>query len=118
MANPAQRRDGNGRFKPDHRTRNLAIAAATVIGVGAAAVAGALKAGLLDRFFPSKEGHDAPDLAIDRARPDADDRAPEAFRPDPTAVPAGADREALRPAAGVDKGFTADRQSEELRPAD
>lgn len=107
MSNPKQRRDSHGRFKPDHRTRNLAIGAATIVGVGAAAVVGALKAGLFDRFFPTMEGHDAPDLALDADAPGTD-RAPDAFRPDPTATPTASERESLRPPAGVDKGFMAD----------
>jgi hypothetical protein len=118
MSNPNQRRDSHGRFKPDHRTRNLAIGAATVVGVSAAAVVGALKAGLFDRFFPTMEGHDAPDLALDADRPGADDRAPDAFRPDPTAVPTTSERESLRPPAGVDRGFTEDKRTEELLPAE
>jgi hypothetical protein len=44
------------------------------------------------------EGHEAPDLALDAARPGTD-RAPEDFRPDPEAIPTGADREALKPAS-------------------
>lgn len=107
MSNPNQKRDSHGRFKPDHRTRNLAIGAATVVGVGAAAVVGALKAGLFDRFFPAIEGHDAPDLALDAA-PAGTDRAPDAFRPDPTATPTASERESLRVPPGVDKGFMAD----------
>lgn len=114
MSNPSQRRDSHGRFKPDHRTRNLAIGAATVVGVGAAALVGALKAGLFDRFFPTMEGHDAPDLALDADTPGTD-RAPDAFRPDPTAIPTAAERESLRPPAPVDKGFIAsDDRVEEL----
>ena len=117
MPNPSQRRGSNGRFKPDHTTRNRAIGAASVVGFAAAAVGAALRFGLLDRFFPAAEGHDAPDLALDRDRPDADDRAPDAFRPDPTAIPTAAERESLRPPAGVDKGFTEDKRSEELTAA-
>lgn len=40
----------------------------------------------------------APDLGLDRPRPDADDRAPVAFRPDPTAPVSAGEREKLRPA--------------------
>src|SRR3978361_1120741 len=111
MANARQTRGSNGRFKPDHSTRNRAIGAASVVGlaaaaavtrpqrtrtraIGAASVVGlaaaavgaALRFGLLDRFFPTMEGHDAPDLALDQDRPGADDRAPDAFRPHPTAT--------------------------------
>jgi len=38
-------------------------------------------------------------------------RAPEAFRPDPTAVPTDAEREALRPATGPAPTLVADRGS-------
>lgn len=107
MANTRQTRGSDGRFKPDHTTRNRAIGGATVVGLAAAAVGAALRFGLLDRFFPAKEGHEAPDLALD-AEPAGTDRAPEAFRPDPTAIPTAAEREALRPPEGVDKGFMAD----------
>jgi len=117
MSNPSQRRDSHGRFKPDHRTRNLAIGAATVVGFGAAAVVGALKSGLLDRFFPAIEGHDAPDMALDAAAPGTA-RAPDAFRPDPTATPSAGERESLRPPTGVERGFTEDKRSEELLPAE
>ncbi len=87
MSNPNQKRDNHGRFKPDHRTRNLAIGAAAVVGVGAVAVVGALRSGLLDRYFPAIEGHDAPDLALDTAT------------------------------AGVERGFTETARVEELQPA-
>jgi len=117
MANAKQIRDSHGRFKPDHTTRNRAIGAASVVGLAAAAVGAALRFGLLDRFFPAIEGHDAPDLALDAA-PAGADRAPDAFRPDPTATPTAAERESLRPPEGVDKGFTEDRRSEELQPAE
>jgi len=52
--------------------------------------------------------HSAPDLAPGAAV-SADARAPEAFRPDPTAVPTAEEREALRPATGPAPGFAADR---------
>lgn len=112
MANAKQTRDSHGRFKPDHTARNRAIGGATVIGLAAAAVGAALRFGLLDRFFPAKEGHDAPDLALDRARPGPGDRAPDAFRPDPDAPVPADKREALRPPTGVDRGFTEEKRSE------
>ena len=80
MSNPNQRRDSHGRFKPDHRTRNLAIGAATVVGVGAAAVVGALKAGLFDRFFPTMEGMTRPTWHSTLIGP-----APTTARPTPSA---------------------------------
>jgi len=63
-------------------------------------------------------GHPAPDLAA--ADPAADpgrapaaggERAPPAFRPDPTAIPTAAEREALRPATGSAPTLAADRGS-------
>lgn len=42
-------------------------------------------------------GHTAPDLALDHDR-EPGDRAPDAFRPDPTAAVPASEREALRPA--------------------
>ncbi|MEG8052625.1 hypothetical protein QP185_04085 [Sphingomonas aerolata] len=42
--------------------------------------------------------HAAPDLAPARPHPGPADRAPEAFRPDPTAVPTKAEYDSLRPA--------------------
>ncbi|HEX4695388.1 hypothetical protein [Sphingomonas sp.] len=117
MPNTNRARDSQGRFKADHRSRNLAFGAAAVIGFGAAAVGAAIRYGLLDRFFPASEGHDAPDLEGD-THPGPDSRAPEAFRPDPTAMPTAAERESLRPPPGVDTGFTEDMRSEELTTAE
>lgn len=94
----------SARFAPETSTRrHAAIAAATVAGV-AATVTAALKLGWLDRFFtaPGAVGgaeHAAPDLAPDAPTPGSA-RAPEAFRPDPTAPVSDAEREALRPATG------------------
>lgn len=110
-------RDSHGRFKTDHAVRNRAIGAASVVGLAAAAVGAALRLGWLDRFFPAREGHDAPDLALDAAAAGID-RAPDAFRPDPTAIPTGSERESLRPPPGVDKGFTEDRTTKELAAGD
>lgn len=114
MSNPRQHRDSHGRFAPDHRLRNRALGAATVVGLGAAAVGAAIRFGLLDRFFPTREGHAAPDLELDRNRPGPEDRAPDAFRPDPDAPVPPAEREALRPPPGVDRGFSEEKRSEEL----
>ena len=94
-----QKRDSHGRYKADHRARNIAIGTATTVGAIAGLVGAALRFGLLDRLFPAKEGHAAPDLAEDKPHPDGSARAPYDFRPDPTArVPADV-REALRPAS-------------------
>lgn len=90
-----QTRDSHGRFKADHRTRNIAIGTATAIGAVASAAGAALHFGLFDRWLGRGEGHEAPDLA-----PGATgfDRAPVAFRPEGDAPVGAAYREALRPA--------------------
>lgn len=72
----------------------LAIASA---GIGA--VFFALLTGKARRSAPH-DGHAAPDLAADRPHPAAAERAPVAFRPDPTAPVPPEEREALRPATG------------------
>ncbi|MGN6277344.1 MAG: hypothetical protein ACTHM8_01305 [Sphingomonas sp.] len=94
-----QKRDSHGRFKADHHKRNIAIGATTAVGAVAGLVGAALRFGLLDRLFPHKEGHAAPDLAEDKPRPDGSARAPYDFRPDPTASVPADEREALRPAS-------------------
>ena len=91
-------RTSDGRFKADHHVRNAAFGATAALGAVAAGVAAAFKFGLLDRFLPSREGHDAEDLLIDAAPAD---RAPVAFRPDMTAPMSAAEKEALRPPKGT-----------------
>jgi hypothetical protein len=101
MTNTRQPRDGHGRFKPDHRTRNRSNAAGAVLAVGAG-LAAALWRGWVKMprapWMSDEEGHEAPDLALDAATPGTD-RAPEDFRPDPEAIPTGAEREAMKPAS-------------------
>jgi hypothetical protein len=93
--------------KPQPKTLGVSLIAAgtAAVGLGAAAVA---------LFFTRRRGaanpaeHKVPDLAADAPVPGTD-RAPDAFRPDPTApVPAGM-RESLRPATGPAPSFAADR---------
>ena len=89
--------------KPKTFGRNALAFGAAAIGLGGA---------LLAVFLRSKGNpaeHAAPDLALDTPRPGADDRAPEAFRPDPTAVPTKAERESLRPVTGPAPSLVADR---------
>lgn len=103
------KRDSHGRFKADrHRTRNVTI--------GATAALGALAAGVIAAFHfgkvagPGNAEHDAPDLSPDAPTPGADGRrAPEAFRPDPTAPVPASEREGLRPATGPSPSMVADR---------
>ncbi|KAK0340470.1 hypothetical protein LTR94_030380, partial [Friedmanniomyces endolithicus] len=90
-------------------------AAAGAVGAIAAGMTAALKLGWLDRFFtvmdadPGAE-HAAPDLAPAAATPGTA-RAPEAFRPDPTAAVPASEREALRPATGPVPSMVAPRGS-------
>ena len=94
-----QKRDSHGRYKADHRARNIAIGATTAVGAVAGLVGAALRFGWLDSLFPHKEDHPAPDLAADKPRPDGSARAPYDFRPDPTAPVPAESREAMRPAS-------------------
>ena len=110
-----QKRDSHGRFKPDHTQRNIAIGAATAIGAIATGIASALHFGLFDRFLGPKDGHAAPDLEGD-THPGPNDRAPDHFRPDPTAPVSAEDREALRPATGPAPSFAADRGGVRSQP--
>lgn len=99
----------NRRYKADHERRNRAIAAATAVGAIAAGVGAALQLGWFDRLFAKRNGeHAAPDLAADAPTPGTT-RAPDAFRPDPTAPVPAAERESLRPATGPAPTLSADR---------
>ena len=59
---------------------------------------------------PRAGEHAAPDLAA-KAPPPGTDRAPDAFRPDPTAPVPASEREALRPATGPAPSLVEDRGS-------
>ncbi len=72
--------------------RTVALAA-TGIAVGLLGV-------VLARRKPGNAEHAAPDLALDQPHPGPTDRAPDAFRPDPTAPVPASEREGLRPATG------------------
>lgn len=110
-------RASDGRFKPDHHVRNAAFGATAALGVVAAGVAAAFRFGLLDRFLPNREGHEAEDLLIDAPEQRGNEadtyqpsrRAPKAFRPDMDAPMTAAEREALRPAEGHAPAFVEDR---------
>ena len=95
-----------------HTKRNAALAiGGTVVALGAAA------AGFMLRRKGQPGGeHAAPDLALDQPHPDADHRAPEAFRPDPTATPSKGELDGLRPATGTAPGFAADRGTTVTEP--
>ncbi|WP_375380198.1 hypothetical protein [uncultured Sphingomonas sp.] len=104
-------RDSHGRFKADHHhARNVAIGATAALGALAAGVVAAFHFG--KAAAPGNAEHPAPDLAPDAPPPGRDGRrAPEAFRPDPTAAVPASEREALRPATGPSPSMVADRGS-------
>jgi hypothetical protein len=92
------------------------------VGVGTALVAGgaALFGILANRrgwlITPGNAEHAAPDLALDAPRPGTT-RAPDAFRPDPTAPVPASEREGLRPATGPAPTLVKG-QADELRRVD
>ncbi|GGB25535.1 hypothetical protein GCM10011380_13860 [Sphingomonas metalli] len=84
--------------------------------IAAAGAAVALGATALAVFFTRRKGvtnpaeHAVPDLAADAPVPGTN-RAPDAFRPDPTAPVPPELRESLRPATGPAPSLAADRGS-------
>ena len=99
-ANKAHRSSKQG----SNDNRSIVIGVAAGLGAIAAIVAGFVA---VTRRTRSAE-HAAPDLAADAA-PVGSQRAPEAFRPDPTAPVPESEREALRPATGPGPTLTAMR---------
>ncbi len=77
-----QPRDSHGRFKADHRARNIAIGTATAIGAVASGVGAALHFGLFDRWL-GREDQDAETVAAQLSR--------EALRPATRPVPEPSD---------------------------
>ena len=103
MARPARRsssRTSSSRRRPSKMPRlGRAIGLGVALVAGGAALFGVV-ARRRQRVADATDGHAAPDLA--RAAPDQRgtdaDRAPPAFRPDPTALPTAQEKDALRPA--------------------
>lgn len=93
MAKKKQKKSKNGSDGPGIATISLGAAA---IAAGAAAIGYAA----MRLRGPGNAEHEAPDLVLDQPHPGAGDRAPEAFRPDPTAPVPASEREGLRPATG------------------
>ncbi len=83
----------------------LIAAAGAAVALGAAALAVVFTR---RRARANPAEHAAPDLAADAPVPGTN-RAPDAFRPDPTAPVPPELRESLRPATGHAPGFAADR---------
>jgi len=100
--------DGAGAVPGDSTTSPIAPRPATM----AAAPVGMAET---EKHFEERPGNPAaehvPTDLMGDAHPGNDTRAVEAFRPDPTAVPTDAEREALRPATGPAPTLVADRGS-------
>ncbi|SOB79556.1 hypothetical protein SAMN06297144_0614 [Sphingomonas guangdongensis] len=116
---PAKRRPAPRKAKDQGHTSWSRVAA---IGIGTTLIAGG--AALLG-IFANRRGwlattgnaeHAAPDLALDAPRPGTN-RAPDAFRPDPTAPVPESEREGLRPATGPAPTLVKG-QADELRRVD
>jgi hypothetical protein len=91
-------RDSHGRFKADHHIRNRTIGAA-LIGAAALAIGTLFRGRIRAALSPAGAEHEAPDLSLDAAQPGTS-RAPDAFRPDPSAPVSASEREGLRPPIG------------------
>lgn len=123
-----QTKSGTTRAKsPSDRRLGVTLlsAGAAALGLGAAFAALFLRRKAAPADGPA-DGHAVPDLAPDapspqlttapsNAEPEAaaalEVRAEDHFRPDPTAIPTAAEREALRPATGPAPTLVADRGS-------
>jgi hypothetical protein len=94
-----------------HRSAKRRDTSGRTIAVGVAAGLGAIAAIVLGfRSVTRRSGgaeHAAPDLAPGKTV--GAERAPEAFRPDPTAPVPDSEREALRPATGPGPSLSATR---------
>ncbi len=90
--------------------KRIGLGIGAALGTAAALVGGAL---LYDvaarRTFRRRDGHAAPDLDKDEPHPGPGHRAPDAFRPDPTAPVPSSEREALAPATGPAPTLSEDR---------
>jgi hypothetical protein len=98
--------NGTGAVPGDSTTSPVAPRPATM----AAAPVGMAETEKGHTNAPGNEGHVPVDLMA-AGDPGAGGRADPAFRPDPTAVPTDAEREALRPATGPAPTLVADRGS-------
>ncbi|MEP9400690.1 hypothetical protein [Sphingomonas sp. VNH70] len=81
------------------RTAGVSALRTTLLAATGVAM-GLLGVVLARRAKPGNAEHPAPDLALDKPHPGPTDRAPDAFRPDPTAPVPASEREGLRPATG------------------
>jgi hypothetical protein len=106
----SKKKQQKSRAVPAHQRRSRkAIVAGTALGAVVAGLGVAIGLGWLDRFRPVRNAeHPAPDLAAGAPTPGTA-RAPDAFRPDPTAAVPASEREGLRPATGPAPTLSATR---------
>jgi hypothetical protein len=116
MSRTSTKPNRNTNAKPRTFGVGLLSAGAAALGIGAALVAVLLRRSKADSALPT--GHAVPDLAADKPTPGTYERAPDHFRPDPTAPVPPEMRESLRPATGHAPGFAADRGSANATPQD
>jgi hypothetical protein len=110
-AKAPKNRRGKSAVQPRReKPRNLGVATITA-GIAALGLGAAFLGLFVRRSRTNPAEHAAPDLALGKPRPGAADRAPDAFRPDPTAPVPDSMRDSLRPATGPTPGFAADRGS-------
>lgn len=98
-AAPPKASASKAKAAPAKAPPRLGLISAIAVGVVAAGSAIALFGRRL--FAPGNAEHPAPDLALDQPHNDGSRRAPDAFRPDPTAAVPASEREGLRPATGI-----------------
>ena len=91
--------------------KRIGIGIGAMMGTALAIAGGALLYDVAARKRLRADGHEAPDLDEDKPHPGPDHRAPEAFRPDPTAPVPASEREALAPATGPAPTLSEDRGS-------
>lgn len=94
---------------PSAHTFGLLTLGAALVGGGAYLARRLAQRGAL----AGNAEHAAPDLALDQPRPGTGERAPDAFRPDPTAPVPANERDGLRPATGPGPTITAGRAEAE-----
>ncbi|MFD1788381.1 hypothetical protein ACFSC3_12440 [Sphingomonas floccifaciens] len=101
---------------PSAHTFGLLTLGAALAGGGAYLARRMMKSGAAKQAFAGNAEHPAPDLALDKPHPGPTDRAPDAFRPDPTAPVPDSEREGLRPATGPAPTLVAGQPEESRQP--
>lgn len=112
----SRKSSGNARSSDTRRSTTGTVAAILGIVVAAAAAFAGNRL-LRARAEPGSAEHPAPDLTKDGPRPGPEHRAPDAFRPDPTAPVPASERAGLAPATGPSPTLVADRGGLRSEPA-